>query len=142
MAREVSAPLSVINTDEAGRNTAKVATVPPTSGVDYGLPVYANLGSAVISVAPSSVGVALQSTNQVSVGTGATQIVAANASRAAIVISNPSASVTVFLGKDNTVTISNGHGLLPGNSITLPVVGTVFGIVAAATQTVTYAEVQ
>lgn len=142
MAREVSAPTSIIPTDEAGRNGAKAATVPPVSGVDYGLPVYANLGSAVIPVAPSSVGVAFQSTGQVSVANTATQIVAANASRAGVVITNTSSTATVYLGKDNTVTTTTGQALLPGNSITLPVVGTVYGIVASSTQTVTYAEVQ
>ena len=140
MARDVSQPTSIVHTDLSGTHAAAVATVPPVSGTDFGVPVYANLGSAVISVSPSSVGVGLQSTNQISVGSTATLIIAANASRAALAIANPSA-VTVYLGASG-VTAATGHALLTGTAITMPVTSAVYGIVASGSQTVTYLEIQ
>lgn len=89
----------------------------------------------------SPIGLALQSTNQVSISTVATQIIAANASRAGVVITNPGTLLTVYIGNVG-VTAANGFPLAPGSSITLPVIGAVYGITSSSIQTVGYLEVQ
>ncbi len=88
----------------------------------------------------SSLGLALNATNQVSITSAGVQIVAANAARAGVLIVNPSTTITVYVGQSG-VTISTGLPLLPGASVTLPVVSAVFGIVASTAQTVGYLEV-
>ena len=89
----------------------------------------------------SSIGLALHSTNQVSISASATQIIGANAARAGVVITNPGTILTVYIGNAG-VTAANGFPLAPGNSITLPVVGAVYGITSSSIQTVGYLEVQ
>lgn len=137
----VKAPTPVVHTDVSGINAAAVATVPPVSGSDYGVPVYANLGSAVVPVAPSNVGVSLNSYNQVSVTSSGVQIIAANASRAALLITN-AGTATVYLGSNNSVTTSNGFALAAGATVGLPQVTALWGIVASTSQTVAYLEFQ
>lgn len=140
--RDTQAPTSVVHTDGSGTKFAQVATTPPVSGVDMGVPVYANLGSAVVPVAPSSTGVgAINSTGQVSVGATDTTIIAANASRAAVIITNISSTVTVYIGNAG-LTTSTGYPLLPSNSISIPTTAAVHGIVASSTQTVGFLEIQ
>jgi hypothetical protein len=87
----------------------------------------------------TTAGGALNATGQVSVANTATLIIAAG-TRQGVVITNPSTTVTVFIGGSG-VTTGNGQELLPGNSVTLPVVSAVYGIVASSTQTVSYLEV-
>lgn len=87
----------------------------------------------------TTAGGVLNSTGQVSVGATATLIIAAG-TRQGVVITNPSSSVTVYIGGSG-VTTSNGQELLPLQSITLPVVSAVYGIVASSSQTVSFAEV-
>ncbi len=87
----------------------------------------------------TSPGGGINATGQVSVGSSATQIIAAN-TRQAVLITNPSTTVTVYIGGSG-VTTGNGQELLPGTSITLPVVSAVYGIVATGSQTVSYVEV-
>src|SRR5579859_1792462 len=87
----------------------------------------------------TSTGGSMNATGQVSVGATATQIIAAS-TRQGVLITNPSTTVTVFIGGSG-VTTGNGQELLPGGSLTLPVVSAVFGIVATGTQTISYVEV-
>lgn len=136
----VSAPRPIIHTDTSGANAAAVATVPPVSGSDYGVPVYANLGSAVIPVSPSNVGVTLHSYDQVSVGATATQILAANTSRAAILVTNNGSQI-IYLG-DASVTTSTGFPLAAGSTVGLPQTSALYGIVASSTATAGFLEFQ
>jgi len=87
----------------------------------------------------TSTGGSMNATGQVSVGATATLIIAAG-TRQAVLVTNPSSTVTVFIGGSG-VTTSNGQELLPLQSLTLPVVSAVYGIVASSTQTVSYVEV-
>jgi hypothetical protein len=81
----------------------------------------------------------LNATGQVSVGATATLIIAAN-TRQGVIITNPSSTTTVYIGGSG-VTTSNGQELLPNQSLTLPVVSAIYGVVASSTQTVSYLEV-
>ena len=83
-------------------------------------------------------GGATLSTGQVSVGTAATQIIGANTNRYEVVITNPS-TVTVYVGGSG-VSTTTGHAIPAGGSITLKSTAAIYGVVATATQTVTYAE--
>lgn len=76
--------------------------------------------------------------NQISVGTAATAIVQANTNRTQLVVTNIGAA-TVFLGGSG-VTTATGQALLANATITLPTSAAVYGIVAAGTVAVTYAE--
>lgn len=95
-------------------------------------------GQALVAVGVTTGGV-LNATGQVSVASTATLIIAAG-NRQGVLITNPSSTVTVYIGGSG-VTTGNGQELLPGNSITLPVVSAVYGIVATGTQVVSYVEV-
>ena len=136
---KVQAPSTIIHTDLAGKNAAGVNTTPPTNGVDYGLQVHANLGSGVIPVSQTLTGAANTAFGQISVANTATSIVGARATRRGVLITNPSTSVTVYIGPSN-VTTTTGQALLAGNSLSIPTVGTVYGIVASGTQTITFVE--
>ena len=88
----------------------------------------------------SSIGLALNSTGQSSVGyASAGLIIAANAARAGVLITNPSTTVTVYIGASN-VTTATGAILGPGNSMTIPTVSAVYGIVASGTQNLSFLE--
>lgn len=87
----------------------------------------------------ASTGGSLNATGQVTVANSATQIIAAG-TRQGVLITNPSASVTVFIGGSG-VTTGNGQELLPLQSVSLPVVSAVYGIVSSSTQVVSYVEV-
>lgn len=114
-----------------------VIGLPDANGASYQADVDSSNNLHVnVQTAPGGV---LNATGQVSVGNTATLIIAAG-TRQGVLITNPSSSVTVFLG-GRGVTTGNGQELLPGNSITLPVVSAVYGIVASSTQTVSYVEV-
>lgn len=82
----------------------------------------------------------INQTGQVSVGTTPTLIAASNGLRYALLITNISSTVTVYIG-NSAVTASNGQVLGPGQSLTIPVVGPVYGVVASGTQTVSFIEV-
>lgn len=122
--------------DSVGHRTGVIG-LPDASGSSYQADVN-SLGDLLVAVATSTGGV-LNATGQVSVGSTATLIIAAN-TRQGVLITNPSATVTVFIGGAG-VTTGNGQELLPLQSITLPVVSAVYGIVATGTQTVSYVEV-
>lgn len=81
----------------------------------------------------------INATGQVSVAATATQIIAANPSRQGVLVTNPSSSVTVYIGGSG-VTTSTGAILPPLSSLTLPITGAIYGIVASSTQTVSYVE--
>lgn len=105
-------------------------------------PLYASQTGVVdgnVNLVAAQKAYALNATNQVSVGTGATLIIAANASRAGVLVTNPSSSVSVYVGGSG-VTTGNGQILSPSQSISIPTVSAVYGIVASSTQTVSYIE--
>lgn len=136
----VQAPTSIVHTDDAGVNAAGVAKAPPTSGTDYGVQVYANLGSASIPVTTDHTGAPNLAHNQVALNSStATSIVAANATRRSVVITNNDAAIVIYIGKSG-VTSSTGHKLAAGQSFTMPFVGQIFGISASATPSVSYSE--
>lgn len=110
--------------------------VPDASGASYQADV--NSSNDLLVAVQTSLGGSINATGQVSIGTSATQIIAAG-TRQGVLITNPSTSVTVFIGGIG-VTTGNGQELLPGNSITIPAVSAVYGIVATSTQTVSYLE--
>lgn len=114
-----------------------VIGLPDANGASFIQDVNSN-NQALISIG-TTVGGLLNATGQVSVGNTATLIIAAN-NRQGVLITNPSSTVTVYIGGSG-VTTGNGQELLPGNSITLPVVSAVYGIVATSTQTISYVEV-
>jgi len=83
-------------------------------------------------------------TGQKSISTSATKIVDANTDRRTLIIMNHSGS-TVFIGKDNTVTTSNGLAVTAGSALNLTRLlegykGAVYGIVASGTATISYLE--
>lgn len=122
--------------DSVARRGA-ILGVPDSNGASYIADV--NSANELLVSKVAEVGGVLNSTGQVSVGNTATQIIAAG-TRQAVLITNPSSTVTVFIGGSG-VTTGNGQELLPGNSLTLPVVSAVFAIVATGTQTVSFVEV-
>lgn len=122
--------------DGVGARRGIIGT-PDANGASYQADVDSNNNLLVNQ--KSSVGGSLNTTGQVSVGSSATPIIAAN-TRQGVLITNPSTSVTVFIGGAG-VTTSNGQELLPGCSLTLPVVSAVYGVVATGSQTVSYVEV-
>ena len=122
--------------DGVGRRGAVIG-LPDASGASFIQDVNSN-NEALVAVATTTGGV-LNATGQVSVASTATLIIAAN-TRQAVLITNPSTTVTVYIGGSG-VTTGNGQELLPGNSITLPVVSAVYGVVATSTLTVSYVEV-
>lgn len=87
----------------------------------------------------SSPGGVLNGTGQVSVGSSATLIIAAN-TRQGVLITNPSTTVTLYVGGSG-VTTGNGQIIPPSQSITLPVVSAIYGVVATGTLTISYVEV-
>lgn len=80
---------------------------------------------------------ALPVTGQVSVMTTPTQILEQNDGRLGVVITN-TGTVTVFVGELQNASITKGHALLAGNSISLVSACALYGVVAAGTVTVTY----
>lgn len=74
---------------------------------------------------------------QIAVATASTQIVAARAGRASVTIANPAAAA-LFVGPTG-VTVSTGHSIPAGGSLTLNTSAAVFGV-AAAGQTATFIE--
>jgi hypothetical protein len=122
--------------DSVGHRTGVIG-LPDAGGASYQADVN-SAGDLLVAVATSTGGV-LNATGQVSVANTATLIIAAN-TRQGVLITNPSTTVTVYIGGSG-VTTGNGQALLPGCSLTLPIVGAVYGIVATSTQTVSYVEV-
>lgn len=110
--------------------------VPDASGASYQADVDSS-GDMLVAVKTSTGGV-LNATGQVSIANTATLIIAAN-TRQGVLITNPSTTVTVFIGGSG-VTTGNGQELLPGNSLTIPAVSAIYGIVATGAQTVSYME--
>lgn len=122
--------------DSVGHRTGVIG-LPDGSGASY----QADVNSAndlVVAVATSTGGV-LNATGQVSIGSSATLIIAAN-TRQGVLITNPSSTVTVYVGGSG-VTTGNGQIIPPLQSITVPVVSALYGIVATSTQTISYLEV-
>jgi hypothetical protein len=116
---------------------AGILGTPDANGASYQADVDAS-NRLQVAVATSPGGV-LNGTGQVSLGTSATLIIAAG-TRQGVVITNPSSTVTIYVGGSG-VTTSNGQIVPPLQSVTLPVVSAVYGVVVSSTQTVSYAEV-
>ena len=136
---------NVIPTEDAADGT--IGSNTPTTAITVGAnnpsgklePLQVDANSNLIV---SGIGYAtINSTGQVSVTTGATQIIGSNTSRGGLLITNPASSVVVFIGGSG-VTSTTGQELLAGNSISLPDVAAVYGIVATGSQTVSFIEVQ
>lgn len=137
----VSKPTSVIHTDDAGKLAAIPALAPPTSGVEAGLQVYANLGSAVIPVAQELQGAANFGTAQVALNSStATLIFAARTTRRSALVTNTSTSVTIYVG-GASVTSGTGQPIALGNSLTIPSTAAIYGISASSTPTAAGSEV-
>ena len=77
----------------------------------------------------------------ISVGTTATLIKATNSSRKSILIRN-NGSATLYIGGNNAVTTSNGHGVIAGQSIYVKDQDEIYGIVASGTLDVRYLETE
>jgi hypothetical protein len=122
--------------DSVGHRTGVIG-LPDANGSSYQADV--NSANEVIVAVATSTGGVLNATGQVSIANTATLIIAAN-TRQGVLITNPSTTVTVYIGGAG-VTTGNGQPVLPLQSITLPVVSAVYGIVATGTQTVSYVEV-
>jgi hypothetical protein len=135
-----SSPTSHILTDDAGSLIAIPSLFPPVSGVDSGLQVHANLGSAVIPVDVPNAGAPNGAFGQQAVISTATLIAAVRATRRAILVLNLDATATVYLGNSN-VTTATGLALKPGISISLPWIGACYGITASGTVNVTFVEI-
>jgi hypothetical protein len=136
----VSAPSTFVHTDTSGTNAAGVSTAPPVDGTDYGLQVYANLGSEVVAVSQELQGAANFATGQVALNaSSATVILAARATRRSSLVTNSSASIVIYVGPAG-VTTSTGQPIAAGASLTIPSTAAVYGIAASSTPTAAYSE--
>lgn len=122
--------------ESVGHRTGIIGT-PDASGASYQADVDSS-NNLLVKVGTSPGGV-LNATGQVSIANTATLIIAAG-TRQGVLITNPSSTVTVYIGGSG-VTTGNGQPLLPGCSLSYPVVSAVYGIVASSTQTIGYTEV-
>lgn len=117
--------------------------VPATSATDGSTRNTGVNGTGVATAAnpvpTATYGAATFATNQIAVGTSATQVVAARAGRMAVTITMLGAG-DLYLGAA-AVTIANGTLLLgtKGSSVTIPTQAAVFGI-GAAGQSVSFIE--
>lgn len=122
--------------DSVGHRTGVIG-LPDGNGSSYQADV--NPANEMVVAVATQTGGVLNGTGQVSVGNTATLIIAAN-TRQGVLITNPSSTVTVYIGGSG-VTTGNGQELLPGCSLSLPVVSALYGIIATGSQTVSYVEV-
>lgn len=76
-----------------------------------------------------------------SLSTSAAQVLAANTSRVFAEVKNLDSGISIYLGKDNTVTSSNGHLLGPGEAFAFDgYTGAVWAIAASGTPSVSTIE--
>lgn len=101
---------------------------------------YAISASTPIPVNPAESGAANYVANQVALATSAVQIVAARATRRGVVVSNDDAAINVWVGAAG-VTSSNGKKIPPGQAITFPIIGALYGVSASATPTVSFFDI-
>ena len=80
--------------------------------------------------------------SQTTITAGATLVVAASSLRAKLCLFNTATAVPIFVGPTDSVTTSNGFGIPPLQCIEWPYAGALYGIVAAATQDLSIAEIQ
>lgn len=92
-----------------------------------------------IPVNPAESGTANFVTGQVAITASAGQIVAARALRRGVLVTNTHATNNLFVGSAS-VTVSNGQEVPPGQSITIPTVGAVYGV-GSGSLTATFIEV-
>ncbi len=135
----VSIPAAHVISSDNGAQIAEVLQAPPATGVDWGLAVYADLGSGVVAVSQELQGAANLATGQVALNISTpTSICAAQPTRRSAIISNTSASAIVWIG-GAAVTSTTGQIIPSGASLTIPVTTAIYGI-ASTTETVTFAE--
>src|SRR5208282_1152706 len=122
----VTGPLTVVHTDTPGRNAAGVATAPPSSGTDYGLQVYANLGSSAIAVSQELQGATSMATAQVALNAvTATLVAAARPTRRCALVTNLDAAILIYVGNSG-VTAATGQLIAAGNSLTIPTTAAIY----------------
>lgn len=139
---QVSHPTNVIITDKDGKVSAGVSTAVPVVGVDEGLQVYADLGSAPIAVDAVATGAANLTTAQVALNAStATIVAAARATRRCVFVMNISATITIYWGASSGVSSSTGVPLAPNTGISIPTNAVVYAISASATPSVAISEV-
>lgn len=135
-----SSPTPILHTDESGAHSAPAGLVPPVSGQDYGIPVHADLGSAVIPVSQTLQGAANLATSQTATNAvTATLIVAARPTRRSALVTNTSTSISVYIGNSG-VTSTTGQLLIAGAACTFPVNCALYAISASSTPTVCVSE--
>lgn len=84
---------------------------------------------------------AILSTGQKTLSTSAQQVLAANSARLFAEVTNADSSITSYVGKDNTVTASNGHVVKPGASFDFDgYLGAIWAIAASGSPILTYVE--
>jgi hypothetical protein len=129
---------SHIFTDDTGRFVVEPSLGAPAVGIDYALPVYADLGSQIVQVQQERQGAALLTTGQASVST-VVQIIAARPTRRSALVTNTDASVSVYVG-NAAVSSSTGQLIKAGNSLTIPFTGAIYCVATTGRVVVTFAE--
>lgn len=124
----IKGPLAAVLTDENGYK------------IDSTNPIPVTLGSAVISVNPAESGGANFVAGQQALAVTAVQIAAVRATRRGILISNDDTAINVFVGAAG-VTTSNGKKIPPGQAVTLPIIGAIYGVSVSATPTVSFFDI-
>lgn len=141
MSRESQRPINIIPSDGPGTNIAPVLQAPPVAGVDWAVPAYVSLGSAVVPVSAIEQGAANWATGQVTLSASASQIVSSRATRRAIMVTNTDAAIKVYVGTSNAVTTSTGQIVPVGLSVSIPITAAVWAIAASGSPVITYTEV-
>jgi hypothetical protein len=114
------APHSTVLTDERGYTLDSTTPIPVDPAE-----------SGAITFTPSQVTVSSSS---------ATQLIGANAARRSVLITNNDASINIFIG-GASVTVTTGHLLKAGLSMTLPYVGAVYAKAASGSPVASVSEV-
>lgn len=139
MARaNVQKPSSVILTDDTGKFVAEPSLGAPVVGIDYAIPVYADLGSQVVQVQQSEAGAAFLATGQASVSTVAL-IISPRPTRRSAIVTNTDTATSVYVGNAG-VAVGTGQIIKAGNSLTIPTNGAIYCVAASGTVVVTFAE--
>jgi hypothetical protein len=102
---------------------------------------YASTGRGQAKVAFEAKGAAALTHNQNALSTSAEVVIAANSARVYAEITNHDVAINVFLGKDSSLTTSNGYLLAPGKAFGFArYTGPVWAIAASGTPTVSFIE--
>lgn len=134
----VSSPTSHILTDDAGKLSAIPALTPPVTGVDSGLQVHANLGSASIPVSQTTTGAAFFVAGQANVSTSVL-LIAARATRRGAIVTNTDSTTSIYVGPSG-VSTSNGEVIKAGNSLSIETTAAIYCVAGSGTVAVTFGE--